>query len=604
MGVPGLTTALRPYSSSTAVGCKTENCHQHRTQIGEKPNTIIIDGPCFAHHIYNILTSQRRASLDNLPSYKELGDEAIAYLDELQSYGLPIEKIYFDGFLPPKKRKIRVNRLRNDLRTLTNYCCNPASRSLPKPPLIVPAVLDALSGTKYGSVTIGVPGEAETYCAAAARRSHGTPLVFSYDSDVYLHDLGLDGSVVSFSTLKRRPLTVARPITNSTIPCQILYLDIFKSEVASKRLGVNLHDLAFQYLKGRSQSLSQAIAATKQPRAHEKTELQVFREDYLTEPAVLEAQYFVSVTVQMLTTPRDPRISEFICQICSKTLGQSPIEVYLPSLIEDPSRASAWLPSLDLRLFAYSMPQPLNVLIKESRGRGGETILRPFSFMSAAATQASTHSLNKQIKRCIRTFSNLSLALQLRISAIVVIHRWHYKNDKMPPLTELIIKVCTGISDLPLSWEEVHLEAQVQGWLYSLRMVQQVASWLQYTSRQPYSRGSFADLMEPVELPPLAELVPSRAELAKQMSKIDNGELEKKLSSLLKGTEKGCGDEVPATSTVVIAKESKKTLNKKTTKKDLTALVAAKEAQASDGKEYANRFAVLSSDYSNISVMK
>lgn len=93
MGIPGLTTHLKPYAVPTVVGCKTPDCELHRSSNDSSATNIIIDGPSFAYAIYDRLLAhkpERLTGVEAMPSYDELGKGALAFLDELQSYGLNV----------------------------------------------------------------------------------------------------------------------------------------------------------------------------------------------------------------------------------------------------------------------------------------------------------------------------------------------------------------------------------------------------------------------------------------------------------------------------------------------------------------------------------
>lgn len=91
MGIPGLSKPLKPYAVSEVVGCKTPNCEKHHSQSAGRSSKIIIDGPAFAYAIYQRLVIQKPDwlnALEAIPSYDEVGKGALAFLDELESYGL------------------------------------------------------------------------------------------------------------------------------------------------------------------------------------------------------------------------------------------------------------------------------------------------------------------------------------------------------------------------------------------------------------------------------------------------------------------------------------------------------------------------------------
>ena len=68
---------------------------------------------------------------------------------------------------------------------------------LPKPPFLVPAVIEALRNSQDWAPLIQVvPGEADTYCAQDVRQNGG--IVLTSDSDLLVQDLGADGRVSFF----------------------------------------------------------------------------------------------------------------------------------------------------------------------------------------------------------------------------------------------------------------------------------------------------------------------------------------------------------------------------------------------------------------------
>lgn len=72
MGIPHLITYLRPYGVVGALdGCN-----------------VVIDGPGLAYHIYHFCLTLRplaRNRLQAAPSYKEVGEAVIVWLDHLQA---------------------------------------------------------------------------------------------------------------------------------------------------------------------------------------------------------------------------------------------------------------------------------------------------------------------------------------------------------------------------------------------------------------------------------------------------------------------------------------------------------------------------------------
>ena len=88
MGISGLSKDLQSYAVPTILGCKTLGCERHRKG---QPSRIVIDGPSFAYCIYHrpvLEKSEWLTAVERIASYHELRNGALAFLDELESYGV------------------------------------------------------------------------------------------------------------------------------------------------------------------------------------------------------------------------------------------------------------------------------------------------------------------------------------------------------------------------------------------------------------------------------------------------------------------------------------------------------------------------------------
>lgn len=71
MGIPHLIAFLKPYVTEELLAGRN----------------VVIDGPGFAHHVYYVCLGSRsnaRNPFEAAPSYEELGNAAIRWLDELR----------------------------------------------------------------------------------------------------------------------------------------------------------------------------------------------------------------------------------------------------------------------------------------------------------------------------------------------------------------------------------------------------------------------------------------------------------------------------------------------------------------------------------------
>ena len=96
MGIPRLISYLQPYSVPAVLGCKTPQCSEHHRDHPSDNGKVVIDGPGFAFHVFYALLACKPPSLnpfDATPSYAEIGQAAIAFLQELRLYGLTMYKL-------------------------------------------------------------------------------------------------------------------------------------------------------------------------------------------------------------------------------------------------------------------------------------------------------------------------------------------------------------------------------------------------------------------------------------------------------------------------------------------------------------------------------
>jgi len=85
MGIPHLTHSLSPYGDKVVL-----------PQNPADNQNAIIDGPSLAYHVFYVCIARRagaRNALDAAPTYQELGQAAVDWLEQIETYGL---KMYVD----------------------------------------------------------------------------------------------------------------------------------------------------------------------------------------------------------------------------------------------------------------------------------------------------------------------------------------------------------------------------------------------------------------------------------------------------------------------------------------------------------------------------
>ena len=401
------------------------------------------------------------------------------------------------------------------------------SGGLVPPPFLVPAVMEALFKSKYSSITFLVPGEADDYCAVTAKRNGAT--VLSQDSDLLLYDLGSTGAVCFFTNLK---LVNETPAPRKQ--CEVLKAEVLRPDNLAQRLGVSsVGHLAFELQQDYTVSLNEAVRRSKMPLKH-LAELEAFLAPYHKE---VSTNYALSERNQSeLKVPSqylDLRISEFVLRSLNN-LEHNQVIVYLPMLIEDPSKASSWTPSTRIRKLAYrfleqgkdDMGHELSHNIHEYQRKGvrfvSERVVEQLSQKEVeeaieilARNLEHTHGLCRRIG-CPKSF--------WRIFALAEVSEWYLKADKKAPLHVNVAQVLYGSRTALRTWLTIHLLAQVESVLYSLRILWQLLKYISGSSATLLPNGKrLFQILE--SLPPLFHLMDSPGELQEKMSSFSENQM-------------------------------------------------------------------------------
>ncbi|KAF9881605.1 DNA replication initiation factor cdc45 [Colletotrichum karsti] len=513
MGIPHLINHLAPYGVLAPLD-------------GDR---VVIDGPALAYHVYHLCTR----SSTGLPSYQLLGDTTIAWLDKLMNHNISIAAIYFDGFLPPSKLPVRLDRI---LRTSTqlklfhssfpNAC--PARQVAathsarpplfptdaprreqpltPPPPFLVAAVVDKLSETdKYAKLVRLVPGEADAYCADDVLKNGGT--IVTSDSDLTIHDLS-KGSVVFFKDLH---------FGSADGKNGLLGLKFSPSQVA-ERLKLpddqGMRRFGYELSKSVRPKFSQVLENCKGD-VSDPEEFRKFCEPYET----LETTDWSAVPVLgALENPKlDARLSEIVLQCVgysgagnSSPKGDSEgCMMCLPPLLDCPARASAWDSSASVRQLAYSLTSLLqpgaSPPVREYRrvyngtNQGKHIIILPRPSIKDYA-DFLLETLN-QAKKSLDQSESVWQAVSLQ--QVLACSQADGKQEACVGAVKQALSMEEGSGHVP--WDVVHLSAQVQAMLYSLRILSQVLGLLHIIKAESVPQGLDRLRQLLATLPPLTE---------------------------------------------------------------------------------------------------
>ncbi|CAK7271281.1 hypothetical protein SEPCBS57363_004534 [Sporothrix epigloea] len=498
MGVPKLLSTLTPYGD--------------RRPLSNAQ--VVVDGPALAYHVVSLCMTDPLMSVGRnhpleQPTYGQLGQTAVAWLDELRAQSVTIQALYFDGYLPEAKRPVRLER---SFRTsaqlkdvfvfyqrdnLPDYDVKgPRTGSLlPAPAFAVPAVLDALRASPvYGPLTKIVPGEADTFCAEYARTHDGSTVITS-DSDLLVQDLGMDGAVVFFRDIdlpRGGPVAggTSRPLVVTTYQLAPICrrLGLCPSGNSSKEAHKGMYGFSFELFMDPHLPVSELIERTKKGVAvakspHEYAKF-VAQYAYPSQPAAAVEQYDLAKL--------DPRVSELVLQCLysqesmSDTEEAAPILAFAPPLLDSCTRASAWEASAPIRACAYSL---LRMMAPTRQIRGN---VREYSRMASLGSRGSELGTIPLEELGAALDAILVLLQRIREAVIDDVElqwvtlasyqdiQWSKENAKESVVLEVLRQETPGSGILErVTWNAVHWLAQIQATLYSLRIFQQIATFVQ-----------------------------------------------------------------------------------------------------------------------------
>ena len=361
--------------------------------------------------------------------------------------------------------------------------------NLPTIPFLVPAVIEALFQSPYSTIVELVPGEADAFCAEAAR-THGG-LVLTSDSDLLIHDLGPDGAMSFFNQFDVSECNSCggRSLTTRVSSAR---------EIAG-RLGLaNLLRFGFEVKEDATIMVAEAVRRSNvmiSPLREQRYEN--FRLEYGSTSAG-GSDILDGLPVALKNTVLDPRTSELVLQCLHQ---KPPWHVYLPFLIEDHSRASAWGASQELRYLAYSListisDRKLKPILIEYKRRADDITRTEVKLLSVEECCEYAGDLLDGIIHAQNVFDGRTDAAFWRAFAMIDVLKWYESADRKGPSGDIVEKVINpGRRNQWLLWQEIHLSAQLQALLYGLRVIRQaLACAAESVSEMPVLNNLAAEL--------------------------------------------------------------------------------------------------------------
>lgn len=364
--------------------------------------------------------------------------------------------------------------------------------AIPAAPFLVPVVMEALRNSSFSSVTTTVACEAEVACV---NDREPKDIILTSDSDLIV--LTPVGRVMFFNDLSFG--TIEAP--DDTL--EGVYYS--RLDLASKLNCGDLLKLAFYMTRDPHLGIKECAKQASQlgfPSENVAQKYAQFKESYAT-----AAQYSAFACVTEIKNPYpalqstletlDGRVSEFVQQwLSGLNTAEFPISgatshyisnrairtAFLSFLIDDPTRASAWRVSSEIRCLAYSILAlygPTWKLIEYDRR--GERM--------TGVEVALVKQPQDLVNACEMLTKDISAAMSQDDSTASTREATSQDNWKLYLLTSMLRSAAASTSAIPdresilhlltapsasYSWPHIHLSAQLEGHLYSHRVLQQV----------------------------------------------------------------------------------------------------------------------------------
>jgi len=364
--------------------------------------------------------------------------------------------------------------------------------AIPAAPFLVPVVMEALRKSRFSSVTTTVACEAEVACV---NDREPKDIILTSDSDlIVLTPVGrvMFFNDLSFGTIEALDDTLegvyySRLDLASKLNCgDLLKLAFYMTR--DPHLGIKECAKQASQLGFRSENVAQKYAQFKETYA---TAVQYSAFACVTE--VKNPYPALQSTLEIL----DGRVSEFVQQWLSGlntaefsisgatshyVSSQATRTMFLSLLIDDPTRASAWRVGSDIRCLAYSILAlygPSWKMIEYDRRGERMTGVEVALMEQPQSLESTCNVLTKDISYVISQDDDTASVNEAtshdkwKLYLLTSMLRSAVAATTAIPDSESILHFLTAPS-ASYSWPHIHLSAQVEGHLYSHRILQQV----------------------------------------------------------------------------------------------------------------------------------
>lgn len=326
--------------------------------------------------------------------------------------------------------------------------------SVPSPPFLVTAIFHALKASKYCNESEIVLAEADSACADPTV-CESSDIILTSDTDLLI--LQPQGYVIFFNDI-----TLYRGAKLKAI--------CYKSKSFATHLGIK--DLVtFAYIMSQDNALPLATIVCRSNNLSPSTALHLFRQSFNPIPSSIKPSPTLSSALQAL----DNRTSEVIHTLLTHEATTQPINSYLPTLLDDPTRSSAYRASFTIRHLGYSLLAHTTRIIapmNELDRRGSRIASLLITPLDPSATLTALAALTAQLHDLHETFAHSDATPTETWRAVALLATLCWEGQPLGSLVSVakLTRLARGTQKRG-GWEEVHLAAMVEGWVWSIGML-------------------------------------------------------------------------------------------------------------------------------------
>ncbi|KAJ6258353.1 rhamnogalacturonate lyase [Drechslerella dactyloides] len=483
--------------------------------------SAVIDGSALAHFVFNccVKTFSDRTAEVLAFDYAAYQRAVVQWLDNLEA-GFTIglvdsTQIFVDGHLPSYKTDTRTSRIQSAITDTSRLrTLSPAAVDLrkspwtPTPPFLIAAFTDAVcSHERYRDVIRTVPGEADAFCAGAAcegGRAGEEAVIFTADSDLLVYPciqhtrVALLGDVL-FEDIQPS-LDAGTGAEGAGDPNGGLQnrvkVTLWSPAEIDRLLGGEGNLLRFAWVlhheTARAAKLLSTFPSTTVSAITERGKLlanvsvsRVFREQYTLPPHDLFPPLSSSDASRPPAVLLDSRVAEVVYRsqrfnrLTHPQAKEVDVTVYLPVLLEDVAKKSAWNVGLPIRRLAYSLLFNSGTMTAEACRKAAGVTHRYITLHADTQTADAADKLAGDIAGQTR-LNNVHPALSYAVQLVIT----EYSRSNSPLDKYDILALLAAITPSPATfetpdtptdqwtWARAHLLAQLYAGLWSIYLLQ------------------------------------------------------------------------------------------------------------------------------------